>query len=140
MSESNRGSIVRCVQEALRDAELGAGQVDYVNAHATGTRQGDAEEAAALREVFGDRVPVSSLKGHLGHTLGASGALELIASLAMMQRGIVTPTRNLETCAPECEGIWHVQRPEARRLDVVLKNSFAFGGINACLVVRRDAA
>jgi 3-oxoacyl-[acyl-carrier-protein] synthase II len=140
MSESNRGSIVRCIREALRDGELDAAQVDYVNAHATGTRQGDAEEAAALREVFADRVPVSSLKGHLGHTLGASGALELIACLAMMEHGVVTPTRNLERCAPECEGLWHVQRPEQRRLEIVLKNSFAFGGINACLVLRRDAA
>jgi 3-oxoacyl-[acyl-carrier-protein] synthase II len=137
MSESNRGSIVRCIGEALRDAEADATQVDYVNAHATGTRQGDIEEAAALREVFADRVPVSSLKGHLGHTLGASGAIELAACLAMMERGVVMPTRNLERPAPECEGLWHVVRPEPRRLDLVLKNSFAFGGINACLVLRR---
>jgi len=71
MSESSRSTIVRCINEALREAEVAAAQVDYVNAHATGTRQGDGEEAAALREVFGDRVPVSSLKGNLGHTLGA---------------------------------------------------------------------
>ena len=58
----------------------------------------------------------------------------------MMERGVVMPTRNLESCAPECEGLWHVQRPAQRRLEVVLKNSFAFGGINACLVLRRDAA
>jgi 3-oxoacyl-[acyl-carrier-protein] synthase II len=140
MSESNRSSIVRCIGEALRDAGLDPAQVDYVNAHATGTRQGDTEEAGALREVFADRVPVSSLKGHLGHTLGASGAIELAACLSMMERGVVLPTRNLERPAPECEGIWHVLRPEPRRLDVVLKNSFAFGGINACLVLRRHEA
>ena len=137
MSESNRSSIVRCIGEALRDAELDPTRVHYVNAHATGTRQGDTEEAAALREVFADRVPVSSLKGYLGHTLGASGAIELAACLAMMEQGVVLPTRNLEHPAPECEGLWHVVRPEPRRLDVVLKNSFAFGGINACLVLSR---
>jgi 3-oxoacyl-[acyl-carrier-protein] synthase II len=138
MSESDRSSIVRCIGEALRDAALDPSRVDYVNAHATGTRQGDTEEAAALREVFADRVPVSSLKGYLGHTLGASGAIELAACLAMMERGELMPTHNLERPAPECAGLWHVQRPESRRLDVVLKNSFAFGGINACLVLRRD--
>lgn len=137
MSESDRSSIVRCIGEALRDAELDPARVDYVNAHATGTRQGDAEEAAALREVFADRVPVSSLKGYLGHTLGASGAIELTACLAMMERGIVMPTRNLEHPAAECAGLFHVLRPERRRLDVVLKNSFAFGGINASLVLCR---
>jgi 3-oxoacyl-[acyl-carrier-protein] synthase II len=137
MSESNRSSIVRCIGEALRDAALDPAQVDYVNAHATGTRQGDTEEAAALRELFSDRVPVSSLKGYLGHTLGASGAIELAACLAMMERDVVLPTHNLETPAPECEGIRHVMRAEERQLDVVLKNSFAFGGINACLVLRR---
>jgi len=140
MSESDRRSITRCIGEALRDAELEPAQVDYVNAHATGTRQGDVEEAAALREIFADRVPVSSLKGCLGHTLGASGAIELAACLAMMERGVVLPTHNLERPAPDCEGIWHLQRAEPRRLDVILKNSFAFGGINACLVLRRHEA
>ncbi len=140
MSESNRAAIVRCIKEALRDAELDAQSVDYVNAHATGTRQGDTEEAAALRDLFGDRVPVSSLKGHLGHTLGASAAIELAACLSMMERGVLVPTRNLEQPAPECEGLWHLMRPEPRRADVLLKNSFAFGGINACLVLRRHQA
>jgi 3-oxoacyl-[acyl-carrier-protein] synthase II len=140
MSESSRSAIVRCLGEALRDAGLAAQAVDYVNAHATGTRQGDVEEAAALAQVFGDRVPVSSLKGHLGHTLGASAAIELAACLAMMERGVVTPTRNLEEPAADCQGIRHVLVPEVRRLEVVLKNSFAFGGINACLVLRRHAA
>ncbi len=140
MSESNRGSIVRCVREALRDAALEASRVDYVNAHATGTLQGDTEEAAALGEVFGDRVPVSSLKGYLGHTLGASGAIELAGCLAMMERGQVLPTHNLESPAADCRGVRHVLRQEERRLDVVLKNSVAFGGINACLVLRRHEA
>ena len=137
MSESNRDAIAYCIREALIQAGVEPGAVDYVNAHATGTRQGDQEEAAGLREVFGDRVPVSSLKGHLGHTLAASAALEVMACLAMMQRGVLWPTRNLEQVAPDCEGLWHLQQPLERKPSIVVKNSFAFGGINACLVLAR---
>jgi 3-oxoacyl-[acyl-carrier-protein] synthase II len=135
MSESNRDAIAHCIREALAQAGVDAGAVDYVNAHATGTRQGDQEEAAGLRAIFGDRVPVSSLKGHLGHTLAASAALEVIACLAMMRRGVLWPTRNLEQVAPDCEGLWHLREPLEKKAAIVVKNSFAFGGINACLVL-----
>ena len=84
------------------------GEVDYINAHATATLQGDKEEAQAVREIFGDRVPISSLKGYMGHTLGASGAIELIASLLMMRSGRIYPTKNLERVADDCQGVWHV--------------------------------
>ena len=137
VSESSREAIVGCMGEALKSAGLEPAQVDYVNAHATATLQGDKEEAEAIRQLFGDTVPVSSLKGHLGHTLGASGALELIASLIMMQKGVLYPTLNLDTVSPDCEGIGHVRSPLSRRVEVVVKNSFAFGGINAVLVCRR---
>ncbi len=137
MSESNRDAIAHCLREALAQSGRAPAEVGYVNAHATGTRQGDQEEAAGLREVFGDRVPVSSLKGHLGHTLAASAALEVMACLDMMGRGVLWPTRNLEQVAPECEGLWHLREPLARAPAVVVKNSFAFGGINACLVLAR---
>jgi len=82
----------------------GSGQVDYVNAHATATLQGDKEEAEAIGEVFGNAVPVSSLKGYIGHTLGASAALELIASLAGMQKGVVIPPSTWRTSAPIAPG------------------------------------
>jgi len=87
--------------------------------------------------VFGDRVPVSSLKGYIGHTLGASGALELIASLAMMNEGVIYPTLNLDTVDEACRGIQHVREPLRRDVKTVMKNCFAFGGINAALVCRR---
>jgi 3-oxoacyl-[acyl-carrier-protein] synthase II len=137
ISESSKDAMVVCMREALANAGLAPDAVDYVNAHATATIQGDQEEAAAVRELFGDRVPVSSLKGYIGHTLGASAALELIASLAMMARGTIYPTLNLETVAPDCAGIQHVTRRLDRPVSVLVKNSFGFGGIGAVLVCRK---
>ena len=84
-----------------------------------------------------DRAPVSSLKGYIGHDLGASGVLELIVSLAMMKKGVLYPTRNLEAVAPDCGGLDHVMTTRKKDVSVILKNGFAFGGINAVLVCRK---
>jgi 3-oxoacyl-[acyl-carrier-protein] synthase II len=137
VSQSNRGSMVSCMQQALGEAGVKAGAIDYISAHATATLQGDQEEAEAIGEVFGEAVPVSSLKGYIGHTLGASGAIELAASLAMMEQGVVYPTLNLENVSPECRGIQHVLQPVRKEVRTVLKNGFAFGGINAALVYKK---
>jgi 3-oxoacyl-[acyl-carrier-protein] synthase II len=137
VSQSNRDSIVRCLRGALASAELQPSDIDYINAHGTATRHGDEVEAGAIREVFGDAVPVSSLKGNIGHTLGASGALELIVSLGMMERGVIYPTLNLDTVDGSCEGIRHVRKTANRDVKILMKNCFAFGGINAALVCRR---
>jgi 3-oxoacyl-[acyl-carrier-protein] synthase II len=137
VSQSNRTSIVHCLREALVSAKLSPGDIDYISAHGTATRHGDEVEAKAIAEVFGDTVPVSSLKGNIGHTLGASGALELIVSLAVMKNGVIYPTLNLETVDEACRGIDHVREPLHRDVSVVMKNCFAFGGINAALVCRR---
>ncbi len=134
ISHSNADAMVRCIRQALEEGALQPQDIDYISAHATATTHGDVEEAKALREIFGANVPVSSLKGHMGHTLGASGAIELIASLKMMEQGVIYPTLNLENIDPECSGIQHIQTPLKRDVNVVLKNSFAFGGINAALV------
>lgn len=125
-----------CMERALASAGLEPADIDYINAHATGTIQGDIAESRAIAGLFGDTVPVSSLKGHLGHTMAASGAIETIAGLAMMRREMLFPTRNLATVAEECAGIRHPPAPERRRISFLLKNSFAFGGINCTLVLR----
>jgi 3-oxoacyl-[acyl-carrier-protein] synthase II len=137
VSESSRPAMVTCMHEALRAAQLEPGQVDYVNAHATATMQGDKEEAEAIAEVFGAKVPVSSLKGYIGHTLGASAAIELAASFAGMRKGLLYPTLNLQNVSPECQGVGHIMGGALKReARVVVKNSFAFGGISAVLVCR----
>lgn len=137
VSESSRPAMVTCMREALRAAELEPGQVDYVNAHATATMQGDKEEAEAIGEVFGAKVPVSSLKGYIGHTLGASAAIELAASFAGIRKGVLYPTLNLKNVSPECEGAGHIMGGAVQReARIVVKNSFAFGGISAVLVCR----
>jgi 3-oxoacyl-[acyl-carrier-protein] synthase II len=137
VSESSRPAMVTCMHEALRAAQLEPGQVDYVNAHATATMQGDKEEAEAIAEVFGAKVPVSSLKGYIGHTLGASAAIELAASFAGIRKGLLYPTLNLQNVSPECQGVGHIMGGALKReARVVVKNSFAFGGISAVLVCR----
>ncbi len=137
ISQSDSGSIIQCIKETLGNAGTDPDEIDYINAHATGTEQGDREEAAAIREIFGPSVPVSSLKGYIGHTLGASGAIELIASLMMMKKNMVYPTLNLDEVSPDCEGVGHVKRPLGKEVKTLLKNCFAFGGINAALVCKK---
>ena len=137
VSQSSKPALIACMRSALASAGLSAGEIDYVNAHAAGTFQGDSEEAAAIAEVFGNEVPVSSLKGHLGHTLGASGAIELIATLLMMRNQLLIPTRNLDHIAPDCEGIRCITTPLKQGIKTFIKNSFAFGGINSALICRK---
>ena len=136
VSRSDEAQIANCMRAALADAGIAASEVDYVSAHATGTKVGDQAEAAAIAAVLGSDTPVSSLKGHLGHTLGASGALELAAVAGMMRDGLILPTRNLEE-VDDCAMIRLPREIEERPLRICLKNSIAFGGVNASLVCRR---
>jgi 3-oxoacyl-[acyl-carrier-protein] synthase II len=137
VSQSNKESMVKCIQQALGDSGSKPEDIDYINAHATATLQGDQEEAEAVREIFGASVPVSCLKGYIGHTLGAAGAIELAATLKMMEQGVIYPTLNLENVSQDCEGIQHVMHPIKKQINSVLKNGFAFGGINAALVCNK---
>lgn len=137
VSQSNKEPMIACMQQALGDSGVKVEEIDYINAHATATLQGDQEEAEAIRDIFGASVPVSSIKGHIGHTLGAAGAIELAATLEMMRRNLIYPTRNLEIVSHDCEGIQHVMQPLKKQLNTILKNGFAFGGINAALVCRK---
>ncbi len=137
IANPDAGCIALCMRLALADARIGPSGIDYVNAHATATELGDIAESEAIASVFGDRVPVSSLKGHMGHAMAASGTLEMAASIEMMRRGVLIPTHNLETIDPRCESILHVQQPLHRRIDTFIKNNFALGGVNSSIILRR---
>ena len=137
MANPHHASMAKAMQNALNEAGLVPGAVDYVNAHATGTEVGDRAEAQAIEKVFGHAAPVSSLKGHFGHTLGAAGGLETIVVLEMLNRQEVVPTLHLETPDPECAGVNLVTSLDRCSLTTVVKNNFALGGVNAALVMRR---
>ncbi len=137
VSQADRPSMIRCLGGALDSAGIRPEEVDFISAHATATIHGDAEETEAIKDVFGAAVPVNSLKGYIGHTLGASGSIELIASLEMMKTGRIFPTMNLESIADDCSGILHVIEPIEKDIKIMVKNCFAFGGINAALVCRK---
>ena len=127
------------MQNALDDARIDPAQVDYVNAHATATEAGDVAESQATFRVLGPGVPISSTKGHTGHTLGACGALESAFCLSMAHEGFVPPTLNLEKPDPRCAPLRYVmgEPMEVKRLNVTMNNNFAFGGINTSLLFRK---
>jgi len=132
------GAMYECMRLAVADAGIGASDLDYVNAHATGTLQGDVAEAEAIRRLVGDQVPVSSLKGHLGHTMAASGAIELSASIGMMRRGELVATHNLQQVDEKCAGLLHLQQNRQAQPNYILKNNFAMGGINSTVILRSN--
>jgi 3-oxoacyl-[acyl-carrier-protein] synthase-1 len=137
---SGEGS-VRCLELALKDAELAADQVDYINAHASSTPMGDVAEAQAIAKVFGKRPYVSSTKSMTGHELGAAGSNELIYCLLMMEHNFIAPNINIEALDPQCTGI-NLLANQAReaRIDVAASNSFGFGGVNTCIILKRYAS
>lgn len=132
-------SAARVMSAALSRAGVRPAQIDYVNAHGTGTLLNDAMETAALREIFGGdlgRVHVSSSKGHIGHTLGASGAIEAVLSALMIERSTILPTAGLSDVDPVCE-LRHVRAPLHCAVNAVLSNSFGFGGMDSALVLTK---
>ncbi|WP_428898340.1 3-oxoacyl-[acyl-carrier-protein] synthase II [Parelusimicrobium proximum] len=137
ISHPSKDSIEACMRGALNSAGISAEEVDLVNAHATGTLAGDVEEAQSIADVFGARPAVNSLKGHLGHTMAASGSMELIAIIKMMLKGRVAPTLNLDTVDPACAGINHLAEAADLNINTFIKNSFALGGTNASMIIRR---
>jgi 3-oxoacyl-[acyl-carrier-protein] synthase II len=131
---------VLAMKSALEDASLNPAEVEYVNAHGTSTTQNDATETMAIKAVFGDwakRIPVSSNKSMLGHTIAAAGAIEAILTLVGMQRSLILPTINYEFPDPKCDldYVPNVARQKEHR--IALSNSFGFGGQNACLCLGR---
>lgn len=129
----------RCMREALRDADVEATDIDYINAHGSSTPLNDPTETSAIRQVLGehaDRIPVSSTKGYYGHALGASGAIEAAISALVLDRGWIPPTLNLETPGEGCDLDYVPMHGRDASPTIVLTNSFGFGGINASLVLR----
>lgn len=136
----DRGTIAACMRGALASAGVAPDEVGYVNAHASGTRLNDATECGAIRDVFGEHagnLAVSGTKPAHGHSLGAAGAAESLICCLALQEGWLPPTLNLEQQDPECDLYCIPRVGVARRVERVLKNSFGFGGINACLVFGR---
>lgn len=130
---------VDAIERALRDARLAPAEVDYVNAHGTGTRMNDRTEVQAIRRVFGShaaRLPVSSTKSQVGHLVAAAGAMEAAACVLALRNQTIPPTINYETPDPECDIDVVPNEARGADLNVVLSNSFGFGGQNACLVFR----
>jgi 3-oxoacyl-[acyl-carrier-protein] synthase II len=139
--EEGRGA-AQAMTLALEDAGCAADAIGYINAHGTSTPLGDKAETLAIKKVFGEharQLSVSSIKSHLGHSLGASGGIELVACALTLERNVIPPTINLETPDPACDLDYTPNEPRERRVDVVMSNSFGFGGHNASLVLGRLA-
>jgi nodulation protein E len=143
LTTPDAGGMQRAMTGALADAALAPDTIDYVNAHGTGTTINDRLETAALRAVFGasaDKLAVSSTKSMVGHSLGASGALELIATVMAIRDQVAPPTMNYLGPDPACDLDCVPNEARRRPIHAALSNSFAFGGLNAVIAIRRFAA
>lgn len=126
------------IAHALEDAGLAPSAIGYVNAHGTATDRGDIAESLATAGVLGNRVPISSLKGHFGHTLGACGAIEAWLTVAMMREEWFAPSANLVEVDPQCADLDYISGSfRSLQTEYVMSNNFAFGGINTSLIFRR---
>ncbi len=135
MSQPQAASMAETMLMSLERASLPAHKIDYINAHATGTQLGDIEESQACHILFGNSVPISSLKGHFGHSLAACGALEVISCVEMMKHKLLIPTRNLEELDPHCAPVKLIQEKVESPVQRVMSNNFAFGGMNTSLIL-----
>ncbi len=125
------------MDRALKQSGLTAKDIDYINAHATSTPLGDANEAKAIYEIFGGEIPVSSTKSMTGHECWMAGASEVIYSILMMQNDFIAPNINLENPDDEAKKINLVAETKSQKIDVFLSNSFGFGGTNSALIVKK---
>jgi len=131
---------VRCMQDALGEAEINPEEIDYINAHGTSTQLNDSNETRAIKEVIGDKaydIPVSSTKSMTGHLLGAAGGVEAAFSVLAIDRGVLPPTINYHTPDPECDLDYVPNEARDAKITTVLSNSFGFGGTNGTLIFRK---
>jgi 3-oxoacyl-[acyl-carrier-protein] synthase II len=130
----------RCMRLAIKDAGIAPGEIDYINAHGTSTEYNDANETMAIKTVFGEqaaKLAVSSTKSMTGHLLGAAGAVEGVYSVLALYHGVLPPTINYENPDPACDLDYVPNKARKSAIEVVLSNSFGFGGTNACAIFRR---
>jgi nodulation protein E len=140
LTSPDEGGMVRAITAALADAKLAPQDVQYINAHGTGTAANDEVETNAIKSAFGlhaAKLAISSNKSMLGHALGAAGALELVATLMSVQNAIVPPTINYLGPDPGCDLDYVPNEARPLLMQAAVSNSFAFGGLNAVLAVRR---
>jgi 3-oxoacyl-[acyl-carrier-protein] synthase II len=136
----NGEGAARCMNMAIKDAGISPADIGYINAHGTSTKYGDELETMAIKTVFGDcakKVPVSSTKSMTGHLLGAAGGVEAVISILALDNGILPPTINLENPDPECDLDYVPNTARKVPVEVVMSNSFGFGGTNACVVFKK---
>ena len=134
--ESGDGAAL-AMSNALSDSKLNPDEVDYINAHGTSTPLGDIAETKAIKKVFSNPPVISSTKSMTGHTLGAAGALESIFSILALQDQIIPPTINLHNQDPECDLDYNANQARDKEVNVVMNNSFGFGGTNSTLVFKK---
>ena len=130
----------RAMSNALRDAKLDPTTMDYINAHGTSTPLGDKAETVAMKSVYGDHVrtvSISSTKGSLGHSLGASGGIEMILTILAVINNTVPPTINLDQPDPDCDLNYTPNVPVERTITTAMNNSFGFGGHNSALLIKK---
>ncbi len=135
--DSEGTGAARAMANALRDGKLNASDVSYINAHGTSTPLGDKAETQAIKSVYGEAarsVSISSTKGHLGHSLGASGGIEMVLAVKSVYHDIIPPTINLEEPDPSCDLDYTPLKPKERTVNVAMNNSFGFGGHNASIL------
>jgi nodulation protein E len=133
------GGMARAMKSALRDASLNTSDIHYINAHGTGTRSNDATETKAIKLAFDGAAipPLSSSKSMFGHALGGAGALEMVATVLAMKHQIAPPTIGFVEKDPECDLDVIPNTAREMKIDAAISNSFAFGGLNAVLAVKR---
>ena len=138
ITNPNKDMMAEVMKLALKNADLPPEAIGYVNAHGTGTINGDIAESLATEEVFGSKMPISTIKSYTGHTLGAAGSIEAILSVEMMNKGWFAPTLNLKNIDENCGKLDYIVN-EGRNIECeyVMTNNFAFGGINTSIILKR---
>ena len=138
MTNPQSEGLISCMRNAMNEAGVNANDIDYISAHGTGTIFNDRAECAAIKDIFGaKKIPVSSIKSMLGHTMGAASAIEAITCCLVVNNNMIPPTINYETPDSECDIDCVPNISRKHEVNVALNNGFAFGGNNACLVVKK---